>query len=215
VGDSNRTTNFLDVLNRRPWTDRAACKDLDDKADPMFPDLPTSPNRPRLESGALLLPLLICERCPVRHECLTESLEPVWYTRREETDELREVVSQQWVDGVWGGTLLLDRWAVRHLPVADAVEQLEASYAKRLRVRIAAYRHYRSHYRSRGRNVPFFKAVDAMLAERRRTVTRFDLGNPGGPGRGHRGPIALLAAELGVSRSTAWRRLRAQEQFGT
>ena len=37
----------------------------------------------------------------------------------------------------------------------------------------------------------------------------FDLGNPGGPGRGHRGPIALLAAELGVSRSTAWRRLTA------
>jgi hypothetical protein len=56
--------------------------------------------------------------------------------------------------------------------------------------------------------MPFFKLVDALLAERRK-VTRFDLGNPGGPGRGHRGPIALLAAELGVSRSTAWRRLRA------
>jgi hypothetical protein len=41
-------------------------------------------------------------------------------------------------------------------------------------------------------------------------MTRFDLGNPGGPGRGHRGPIALLAAELGVSRSTAWRRLKAR-----
>ena len=174
----------------------------------MFPDLPTSPNRPRLESGALLLPLLICERCPVRHECLVESLEPVWYTRREETEDLPEVVSRQWVDGVWGGTLMLDRWAVRHLPVADAFEQLEASYAERLRVRIAEYRRCRSRNSAKGRNVPFFKAVDGLLAERQRTVTRFDVGNPGGPGRGHRGPIALLAAELGVSRSTAWRRLK-------
>jgi hypothetical protein len=207
---SNAISSFSDVLNRRPWTDQAACKGLDDKSDPMFPDLPTSPNRPKLESGALLLPLLICERCPVRHECLVESLEPVWYTRREETDERPEAVTQRWVDGVWGGTLMLDRWAVRDLPVADAVEHLEASYAERLQVRIAEYQRNRSRNRAKGRNVPFSKAVDALLAEREPLpkTCQFGQGNPGGPGRGHRGPIALLAAELGVSRSTAWRRLQ-------
>jgi hypothetical protein len=54
------------------------------------------------------------------------------------------------------------------------------------------------------KNQRFVRAVEATLAERERTVNVFTWGDPGGPGRGNRGPIALLAAELGVSRSTAW-----------
>lgn len=46
--------------------------------------------------------------------------------------------------------------------------------------------------------------VDAMLALRQ--VKTAQLGP--GPGRGHKGPIALYAERHGVSRSTAWRRLR-------
>lgn len=41
------------------------------------------------------------------------------------------------------------------------------------------------------------------------TSFRAAVSTAGGTGRGHRGPIALLAAQLGVSRSTAWRRLKA------
>ena len=38
-------------------------------------------------------------------------------------------------------------------------------------------------------------------------LKRFYVHGPG-PGRRHRGPIAIYAATHGVSRSTAWRRLK-------
>lgn len=188
VRASNAIPNFLDVLDQRAWTDQAACRDLDYDDDVMFPDLATSPNRPRLESASLLLALLICERCPVRLPCLSGCLEPILYTTREETEERPEQIFEQWVDGAWGGTLQLDRWALRHLPVAEAVNQLEASFARRLATRIKAYSLWRKKDPRKRRE---FMAVDVVLAERR-TVTRFDLGNPGGPGRTPRADRSCL-----------------------
>jgi hypothetical protein len=125
--------------------------------------------------------------------------------QRDEETEKSQAESKLWLFGVWGGAHEWDRWALRHLPPDEAVEQLEASFAERLRTHVAAYTRRR---KTEPRNRRGTRAVAALLAARR-TVTRLEQGNPGGPGRGHRGPIALLAAELGVSRSTAWRRLRA------
>jgi hypothetical protein len=214
------TSSVLDALKRRPWTEEAECQHLGDD-NTMFPDGDGSiSGEARVASPALLLPLLLCAKCPVRRECLTEALTPVSYTTRETTtheytsrsqrDEVIEKASlrsQLWLFGVWGGTHEWERWALRSLPLVDAVDRLEEGFSERLSRRIDAYTRHRQHGPQRSRQA--ITIIDEMLAERSGRVGRFEQGNPGGPGRGHRGRIALLAEELGVSRSTAWRRLQA------
>jgi hypothetical protein len=127
---------------------------------------------------------------------------------------------------VWGGSTTIERaealrirrnsalWLGegRRQLVADAVDLPEAT----LHERLEGWRAKRAAIdpeelpglmrRERNRAALLLQ----RYAPRAKPVKRFEQGNPGGPGRGHRGPIALLAAELGCSRSTAWRRLKSE-----
>ena len=78
--------------------------------------------------------------------------------------------SRQWLYGCWGGSLERDRWELRDLPPAEALEILEASFPERLQVRIEAYTAWRETY---PRNRRVLRAVDALLAERTGRLGRF------------------------------------------
>ena len=77
---------------------------------------------------------LYCASCPVRDECLAESLVPIRYSLRPD----RERKTAIRIDGIWGGTTLADRMRVKDLSFAEAVEELEAGFPERLRNRIDA-----------------------------------------------------------------------------
>jgi Transcription factor WhiB len=172
---------FITAMDKAmPWRLQAACAG-DERT------WVIEPRGEKLSPASILWRLEICAGCPVRVECLTFS-----YSTPEESV------------GIWGGTSSNERrqtltnmtlnWlgTGRKAAVAEAVALLEASLPERLegwRVRAAA------------------KLAERSLKRFPRTQA-WHLHGPG-PGRGHRGPVALLAAELGVSRSTAWRRLRA------
>lgn len=68
--------------------------------------------------------------------------------------------------GIWGGTSDRDRAAVVHLPMAEAIETLEAGLADRTRVRIEAFeaRHPRGG-RSRLTARRMYARLDAMRGE--------------------------------------------------
>jgi hypothetical protein len=188
--------SFLHGVDLR-WHEQAACRGVD--FDFVLDE--SSVGRVHLASAAELTRLLICDGCPVREPCLRDafSLHPLSHIGGE-----RERPVETW--GVWGGSFRTDRHGVRDLPLEEAIEALEASLPSRLDARIEAWSRAVAE-RAPRRLDRWDHRVLALLAERSR-VKRFHLRNPG-PGRGHRGPIATLAAELGCSRSTAWRRLRA------
>lgn len=91
-------------------------------------------------SGALLLPLLICERCPVRRPCSTDALRSVPFMRDEDRTDPKVPVSDIPVEGVWGGTLASDRLATESMPSAEAVEHQEGTFAVRLEAHLTAWR---------------------------------------------------------------------------
>lgn len=128
--ESLRAPDLRQVLDRFAWHEQAACAGTDDH----FPDL-TGVNRTSLASGAVLLPLLVCAGCPVRKPCLSDAL-----GRHLFTHEADRQVSESRVVGIWGATTTDERAALDHLPVAEAVEMLEATLPDRLAARVAAWR---------------------------------------------------------------------------
>jgi hypothetical protein len=204
-GDLTGTPSILDILAREPWRQDAACDGEVDEG-LFFNEAANGRYLPILDSASLLLPLLICAGCPVRRPCLAAALVPPAVFAAE--DDPAELVQQ--VFGVWGGSTQSDRYQVRDLPVAEAIDELERTLPERIAERIAAWSAMvdaRGLTRAGGpRRGKRDKRIAAMLSGR---VGRFHLGGLPGPGRGHRGPIATYAAAHGCSRDTAWRRLRA------
>lgn len=82
-----------------------------------------------------LEPFLVCAGCKVRRPCVAEALQPIRYCVRPDKDT-RVAVR---VEGIWGGTTPSDRRRVRHLPIEEAVDELEAGFPERLRVRVEAF----------------------------------------------------------------------------
>ena len=129
---------ILDDVNAG-WRHDAACAGVDAS---WFPD-PVSQRYERFAgSPTVLLPLLICSTCPVRVDCLREGLQAWDVVMRDVARDLDEtgIASRVHARGVWGGTLDLERLAVRHLPPEQAVLELERDFPKRLRRRVAAFR---------------------------------------------------------------------------
>jgi hypothetical protein len=166
-----------------------------------------------LGSPSTTYALLLCADCPVRRECLQAALDPPrWAVREDEYRALGENERVGRTFGVWGGTVELERHVLRDLPVEDALETLESTFPKRPELRLAAYQEGRRRLqrttdgslRPRPPNRSD-RRIDELLAKGQ--VKTSHLGP--GPGRGHKGPIALYAERHGVSRSAAWRRLRA------
>lgn len=127
-------THILSAVNGG-WRSRAACRDEPD--DELFlPDKALSRKRPG--SPTILLALLACSRCEVRRECLTEAMTPIVSPIRRWDDAAGEFGRQDagsnglMLSGTWGGTSEADRVAVGLLPIAMAVDQLEASFPQRL-----------------------------------------------------------------------------------
>jgi len=178
---------MLQALIRRgqAWADRAACSVAPYDGWKWW----TEPRAEVISPGPVVDKLKVCATCPVRLPCLLDALTEVRY--------------ETW--GIIGGSTTLERRAARgdtraswdrmgpH-DRAEAIEQAVTSLEATLDERIASWE---------------ARAADVALHRRRRVLKRFPPGNPGGPGRGHVGPIGRYAAAHGVSRSTAWRRLRA------
>ena len=81
-----------------------------------------------------MVAVLLCVRCPVREVCLTEALTP-W---RVQLGNGKERVGVRAV-GLWGATTTAERSRFRRLPVAEAVDTLEAGLPERLRERIEVF----------------------------------------------------------------------------
>jgi hypothetical protein len=185
------------------WHAQAACSGESDERlwiqEPPGAKLP-----PHLGSATMLLPLVICSGCPVRRPCLESALTaPVYNVRADDALTAPRTI------GVWGGTHELDRHAVHVLEVelAEQIELLEATLAARIAIRTEAWRDSLRSRRSGRRAVSKRDLRLEQLLGPVAPMKRFHLQRPG-PGRGHLGPIAIYAAAHGVSRSTAWRRLK-------
>jgi hypothetical protein len=120
---SARVPDIRDIVGRTSWTE-AACRDESDMQT-FFPD---ERFRDRDPSASLLLPLLVCQTCPIRRRCLAESLTSWGYQHAIDGQIL--VTGNA---GVWGGTLEVDRHRVSHLAVSEAVELLESTLGERTR----------------------------------------------------------------------------------
>ncbi len=154
-----------------PWTRYAACRDDPENlffADKMLDDgrAPGSPS--------LLVPVLICETCPVRRPCLKDALTPRSTIRIDETATGRQLVIAGTglpTAGIWGGSTEIERLALKHLPLEQAADVLESTLPTRIERRIAAFERDLAtvpHASSRGR--PIFKRAVALIAERRRRI---------------------------------------------
>lgn len=156
-----RVPDLLLILNSYGWHEQAACKDEPERT--MFPSEELLDGRSP-GSAAILLPLLLCARCPVRRQCLAEGLRHwgfshgVMYVQKGQDVERRPKGESIAAVGVWGGTFELERRAVDHLPDGEAAELLEATFGKRLARYIAEFRRYRP----RGL---YARRVRALLAE--------------------------------------------------
>jgi hypothetical protein len=151
------TPSFLDALGRADWHQQANCRD---EVDPecFFPARNVDQRWPG--TARTLLPLLVCSKCSVRRECLKESLGS-WNVPHADRRSSTIVAV-----GVWGGSSELERQAVRHLPLEEAVERLEAGFPKRLAERVEAFRiRDRSKSRSHGPRVRRVRALLAKMAE--------------------------------------------------
>jgi hypothetical protein len=82
-----------------------------------------------------LLAYLTCTECPVRRQCLRESLTPQRLAFSEKGNARRPF----YPEGIWGATTTQERRAVRHLPVQEAIDQLDAELPDRARARIDAF----------------------------------------------------------------------------
>jgi hypothetical protein len=162
--------DFIAAMTRAmPWTKDAACRGEPENlffADKMLDDgrAPGSPS--------LLVPLLICETCPVRRPCLEDALTPRSTIRIDETATGRQLVIAGHglpTAGIWGGSTEIERLAVKTLPLADAANVLERTLPVRIEKRIAAFECDLAtvpHASSRGR--PTFKRGVELIAERKR-----------------------------------------------
>jgi Transcription factor WhiB len=118
--------SVLSCLDASPWREQAACRDAgvefiisDYELDRRWPGSPT-----------LVLPMLICARCPVRRECLREALSPMRMPSE------REAI---YASGVWGATTTIERRAVTHLPLEEAIDRLEAELPERVAGHVRAF----------------------------------------------------------------------------
>jgi WhiB family redox-sensing transcriptional regulator len=219
----------LDVIaamrRAAPWMDEAACRDSDI-------EFVMDPEHGRESATAVVPALEVCAVCPVRAECLAFAysgpIETYGVFGGSTMMERRHAVglkinwrADSWHDArpvIAAAIAELDRTFPDRLvawrsELAEHDKRLDAAYAEKAAAAALAglpppprgHRRARGHgRRAEGR----IRRVDQLLAEREQSLKRFHLGGSGGPGRGHRGPIATLAAELGCSRSTAWRKLR-------
>lgn len=156
-----RVSNVAESLGRYSWHREARCRDEDPTT--FFPDDKLTRTAPG--SPTVLLPLLICAGCPVRRDCLRESLR-VWSVALREGlgVDMSEPVTVR-ARGVWGATTWWDRERMRHLPTEEAAEVLELELPKRLARHVRAFRaNLRAH--PRVRTVRHVRRVRAMLAER-------------------------------------------------
>lgn len=89
-----------------------------------------------------LVPLLICETCPVRRRCLDEGLSPipaVWFGENAHGRDIERVTEGSATAGIWGGSTEMERAAVRDLPKEEAAELLDRTTSHRLDRRIAEF----------------------------------------------------------------------------
>jgi hypothetical protein len=205
--------NFLGALRRYEWHQDAACAASEVN---FFPD-EFGVARGNVASPALLIPILVCERCPVLTRCLEAGFETWTFSHtmsrespnKQKTRPQADAIVQASNWGVWGGSTQHERHALRHLPAAEAVATLESTFDQRLQGRIKAWRKWvLARQAGGGGHGRYDKRLAKMLAARESSVGRFHWEGQGGPGRGHKGPVAILATEQ-CSRDTAWRRLHA------
>jgi 2,5-diketo-D-gluconate reductase A len=130
--------SVLDCLDSSTWHRQAACRDSDVNFLPSEVEL----DRRWPGSPSLLEPLLTCVRCPVREECLSEALSS-W-----RIDGSKDSISAL---GIWGATTTLERRAVQHLPVSNAVARLERGMPKRIQSHVDAFFAADHHLRRRHR----------------------------------------------------------------
>lgn len=177
-------------------------------------------DRAAMASPLTTLAMLLCSDCSVRRECLRAALDPpVWAVREDDRHTLGRQERAHRVFGVWGGTVELERHLLRDLPAEEAADVLERTFPERLQARLDAYWGLRNELRpyptrpGEQRLRPLRKAdrrIDQLLAKRQVKTRHRKIGaGAPGPGRGYLGPAGQLARDLGVSVSTARRRLRA------
>jgi hypothetical protein len=153
--------------------------------------------------------ITLCATCPVRKECAEASVTPppVVLTGPGITEELarQDVPPRFEVWGIWAGARNFERKTVvqelGHGPDAVAAilaigERLAREYPGDPSVLWPVG----EQPKARKKSMPRAKGG---------SVERIGSGKPG-PGRGKRGPVGLYVLQHGVSRSTAWRRLRAE-----
>jgi hypothetical protein len=167
VREPDQAPSLLEILRGYDWHARAACRD-EPNPNTFFPDITNL--RVHSTAPGVLLPLLICDTCPVRRQCLEESLRTWSYVRG--TFQLRArggesnfefgFTSLTIASGTWGGVTELERLGERDRPVSEAIERLERLREGRLRKRIRGYLRER---RTRNRH-PVASRVDAILTER-------------------------------------------------
>jgi Transcription factor WhiB len=157
VREPDHAPSLLEILRGYDWHERAACRD-EPNPGTFFPDITNvrkNPNAP-----GVLLPLLICDTCPVRRRCLEESMRSWSYVRGQLHLRVRDgggefdftFASVSTASGTWGGVTELERLAERDRPVPEAIERLERMRESRLRERIRGYlreRRNKKHHRWR------------------------------------------------------------------
>jgi hypothetical protein len=112
-----------------PWKERAAC--LGQSADLFHPEAGSDdgPAHQVREDRARRY----CAQCPVRRPCLKETLT---YETGYTTDRLHRLLPV----GIYGGLNPSERWdkRVKHLPLPERVEALEALFVLRIAPRLLA-----------------------------------------------------------------------------
>jgi ribosomal protein S27AE len=142
VGEPDRAPDLRDVYAfvNAGWRRHAVCAEEDDVN--FWPDENLQRYTRHLGSAVALLPLLICEACPVRVDCLREGLTRFPAPMQDaETSSGRGAPVRLDVRsvGVWGGSMDVDRFHVAHLPPEAAIAELERTFPKRLAKRIRAF----------------------------------------------------------------------------
>jgi hypothetical protein len=131
--------SFLELLSSNRWHDQAACAGSELN---WLPD--TGTTKDLWDSGFLLAPLLTCESCVVRRDCLKEGLR-TWnapHAQESKTRKTKTEITRSF--GIWGGTIQKERMAVEHLPISEAADILEAGFPERIERRIAAWKAHRA-----------------------------------------------------------------------
>jgi hypothetical protein len=131
VGEPDRAPDLRDVYAfvNAGWRRHAVCAEEDDVN--FWPDENLQRYTRHLGSAVALLPLLICEACPVRVDCLREGLTRFPAPMQDaETSSGRGAPVRLDVRsvGVWGGSMDVDRFHVAHLPREAAIAELERTF---------------------------------------------------------------------------------------